>query len=159
MKNRWLIVVMLLALPAIGRAQNPDPNARRQALQGEIIRNFMDRVGRELTLDAATRTKLEQQMRQSGGQRRALAQSTAMLRRDMLDAERDSSTADAEFKRLLNEMTILRQKEDDLWKSDQDALAKILTPRQHAKFIFMWLRFNEQIREMALKGTRPGNRF
>ena len=78
----------------------------------------------------------------------------------MLAASRDSSTPDGQFRQLLSDMTSLRQKEEDLWKSDQDELARILTPRQHARFVFMWLRFNEQIREMALQGRRgpPLNR-
>jgi Spy/CpxP family protein refolding chaperone len=77
------------------------------------------------------------------------------LRAAMLRAVRDESTTDAEFTRLINEMTRLRDEEEAMWKSDQEALSRILTPRQHARFIVMWIRFNDQIRDMA--GRRGGN--
>lgn len=151
--RRLVLMAALLVLPCVAQAQNPQMNARRQMLQGQIVQRFMDHVSTQLALDAGTRARLEQQMRQSGDRRRQLARNTADLRRDLMVAIRDSSTSDAEINRLLGQMTGLRQQEQDLWKSDQDALARILTPRQRARFVFMWLRFNEQIRDMAL---RPG---
>ena len=157
MKKLMLVVCLAIAAPFSVRAQSPQSQqmgARREMLQRQIIRRFMDRVSMDLGLDAATRGKLEQQMRQSGEARRGLARNTAELRRRMIDATADTTTTDAEFKRLLSDMTSLRQREEDLWRSDQDALSKILTPRQQTRFVFMWLRFNEQVREMALQ--RPG---
>jgi Spy/CpxP family protein refolding chaperone len=156
MKQLMLVACLLMAPLSVQAqsAQNGQMGARRELLQRQIVRRFMDRATAELGLDAATRGKLEQQMRQSGEARRGLARNTADLRRRMIDATLDSTTADAEFKRLLSDMTALRQREEDLWRSDQDALSRILTPRQQARFVFMWLRFNEQIREIALQ--RPG---
>ena len=160
MKKLALLLALAMMTPLTLSAQNPQMNARRQMLQGEIVQRFMERATIELGLDQPTRARLAQQLRRSGEQRRALAQSTTQLRLRMLAASRDSSTSDGQFRQLLSDMTSLRQKEEDLWKSDQDELARILTPRQHARFVFMWLRFNEQIREMALQGRRgpPLNR-
>jgi Spy/CpxP family protein refolding chaperone len=149
-KKLVLLCCGLLALPGLLLAQNPDMD-RRQMLQGQIIQRFMDHATTQLKLDQATRAKLEQQLRDSGAKRRELAQSTAQLRRRMMDETRDSTTSEADLKKLLGDMTALRQREEDLWKSDQDALARILTPRQQVRFVFMWLRFNEQVREMALR--------
>jgi Spy/CpxP family protein refolding chaperone len=151
----WLIALLLL-IPAGARAQGPEGpppqgDPRRQQLQRQIVQRFMEHVTNELNLDAATRRKLEEQLRDSGEDRREIARATNDLRRRIMDASRDSTTSDAEFRKLLTEMTTLRQKEEDRWKADQDALGKILTPRQQARFVFMWLRFNEQIREMALR--------
>jgi Spy/CpxP family protein refolding chaperone len=154
-KLRSWMVALLLLMPAVVSAQGPggppqgDP--RRQQLQRQIVQRFMQHVTDELNLDAATRRKLEEQLRQSGDERREIARATNDLRRRIVDATRDSSTPDAEFTRLLNELTALRQKEEDRWKADQDGLSRILTPRQQARFVFMWLRFNEQVREMALR--------
>jgi len=156
-KLRSLLLCMVLLMPVALHAQGGDLG-RRRALQGQIIQGFMNRVSEELELDQATRARLEQQLRASGAQRRELAQNTLTLRRQMMVAARDTTTSDADFKRMLNDMSALRQREEDLWKSDQEALARILTPRQHARFVFMWLRFNEQVREMALQpgmGPRP----
>lgn len=152
MKKLFAVAVIALLLPASGMAQaQREMKQQRQQLQAMIIQRFMDHVSNELQLDGPTRGRLEQQLRQSGQQRRELARSTADLRNRMMRATRDSSANDAEFRKMLGEMTALRQREEDLWKSDQDELGKILTPRQHARFIFMWLRFNEQVRDAALR--------
>ena len=147
MRKIWLVVALLL--PAVLQAQNPPGGPRRAMLQGEVVRRFMNHVSNQLQLDAPTRGKLEQHLRQSGEQRRALAQRSDQLRREAMDAVRDSTTSDAEYRRLLNEMTDLRLKEENLWKEDQLALGRILTPRQQLQFVFMWLRFNEQVRDLA----------
>lgn len=150
MKTSWLLLCGLLMIPATVQAQHPAPGgARRQALQGEIVRRFMNNVTNQLQLDQGARSRLEQHLRASGEQRRVLAQRSAQLRREALDAVRDSAASEAEFRRLLDEMTALRLKEEELWKSDQEALGRILTPRQQVQFVFMWLRFNEQVRELV----------
>lgn len=155
MRLKTLALLALLLAPAAAVAQEGhDP--RRDQLQRQIVQRFMGHVSNELNLDAATRAKLQQALKESGDSRRALAESTTDLRLKMLVASRDSTTSDAEFRRLLAEMTALRQREEDLWKKDQDALARILTPRQHARFVFMWLRFQEQVREMALRPPPGG---
>jgi Spy/CpxP family protein refolding chaperone len=124
-------------------------------LQGEIMNRFMNHVTNQLQLDQSARGRLEQHLRQSGERRRSLAQRSVQLRREAGAAVRDSTTPEAEFRRLLGEMTDLRQKEEELFTSDQDALGRILTPRQQVQFVFMWLRFNEQVREMARPARRP----
>lgn len=111
----------------------------------------MDRVSVELNLDASARGKLEQHLRTSGQDRRELARNTNDLRGRMMRASRDTTTTDADFRKMLADMTGLRQREEDLWKRDQDALSRILTPRQQTRFIFLWLRFNEQIRDAGMR--------
>jgi Spy/CpxP family protein refolding chaperone len=155
-KKFLTVLTLALSLPLSVYAQRPLPpdrpeGNRRQQLQQQIVQRFMDNVSLQLNLDAATRSKLETQMRASGDRRRELAKSTAQLRRSLMDAVRDSTTPDSEIKRQLTNLNALRDKEEDLWKSDQEALSHILTPRQQARFVFMWLRFNDQVREMALR--------
>ena len=53
-------------------------------------------------------------------------------------------------------MTALPEQEEQRWRADQDELARILTPRQHAQFVFMWLRFQDQIREPAMRPPQDG---
>lgn len=150
--KKLALIALLLALPIASSAQQPSSDPRqRQQLQRMIIQRFLDRVSVELNLDNSARARLEQQLRMSGQDRRELARNTKELRGRMMRASRDTTTTDADFRKMLAEMTALRQREEDLWKRDQEALSKILTPRQQARFVFMWLRFNEQVREAALR--------
>lgn len=163
MKKLVFVLAMLLT-PGLLGAQTPatpqQERQRRERLETQIVERFMNHVATELQLDSDARTRLEQHLRQTATSRRALAQRTVELRGTMLRAVRDQSTPDAEFTRLINEMTRLRSQEEDMWKSDQESLSRILTPRQHARFVVMWIRFNEQIRDMAMRRGQgvPGAR-
>jgi hypothetical protein len=149
-----LVFVLALLMPALANAQAPQ-RERREQLEAQIVQRFLNHAATELQLDGSNRTRLEQHLRQTGQRRRALAQSTVQLRGQMLRAVRDESTPDAEFTRLIGDMTRLRVQEEEMWRSDQDALSRILTPRQHARFVVMWIRFNEQVRDMAMGRGGP----
>lgn len=152
------LVLCALSIAAPLAGQNPQMQKRRQMLQQQVGERFLQHVSQQLRLDEPTRTKLEQHLRTSGQERQELARRGAQLRMEMMRAVRDSATPDAEFRRLLGDATALRQREEDLWKTDQQALARILTPRQQVQFVFMWLRFTEQIREVANRPGRPPGR-
>lgn len=150
----WALLLAALT-PAIGAAQNTE---RREALEAQIAQRFLNHVATELQLDADGRNRLEQHLRQTAARRRALAVEAVQLRGELLRAARDEKTTDAELTRLIEQMTRLRSQEDSLWRSDQEALRRILTPRQHARFILMWIRFNEQVRDAAMRragGVNP----
>ena len=155
-------VLVFGVFPAIAQAQRPaqpgQQRQRREELEAQIVQRFLNHVATELQLDAAARGRLEQHLRQTSARRRALAQNTVELRGHLLRAVRDESTPDSEFTRLIQEMTKLRTQEDEMWKSDQESLARILSPRQHARFVIMWIRFNEQIRDAAMRRGGPGKR-
>ena len=149
-----VVMMLVLLLPAIASAQAPE-RQRREQLEAQIVQRFLNHASNELQLDAGSRTRLEQHLRSTAPRRRSLAQNTVQLRGQMLRAVRDDSTPDAEFTRLIAEMTRLRDQEEAMWKADQEALSRILTPRQHARFVVMWIRFNEQVRDMAVGRGRP----
>ena len=151
---RIFVLVLLAALmPAVAAAQNTE---RREALEAQIAQRFLNHVATELQLDADGQNRLEQHLRQTASRRRALAVEAVQLRGNLLRAARDENTTDAELTRLIDQMTRLRSQEDSLWRSDQEALRRILTPRQHARFILMWIRFNEQVRDAAMRrGAGP----
>lgn len=155
------LVLATLLVHVLVSAQTPatpqQERQRREQLETQIAARFLNHVATELQLDADARNRLEQHLRQTAPSRRSLAQKTVELRGTMLRAVREPSTPDAEFTRLISEMTRLRDQEEDMWKSDQESLSRILTPRQHARFVVMWIRFNEQVRDMAMRRERrPG---
>jgi hypothetical protein len=146
------MLIALIALPALvsaQRQQRPGPGPmRRQMLEAQVFDRFMNRVSTDMRLDADARSRLERHVRESGEQRRRLAQQTVQLRRQILAAVGDSATSDAEIARLLEELEQLRARENQLWRSDQDALSRILNPRQRAIFMLQFLQFNDRIREV-----------
>jgi Spy/CpxP family protein refolding chaperone len=159
MTYRWMMLVFAFVAPVPVMAQRPDgpppPPHRREMLQKQIGERFMDGVAAQLKLDAPTRAKLQDHLLKSGEQRRDLAERSQMLRIQMVRAARDSTTSDAELRKFLAEASALKKSEDDIWKADQEALSRILTPRQHVQFVFMWLRLNDQIREVGNRGQHP----
>lgn len=162
MKTRILVAAMLLFAPLPLAAQRPGGQGsppphppRREMLQRQVGERFMQGVAAQLKLDAPTRAKLQEHLLKSGEQRRDLAERSQILRIQMVRAARDSATSDAQLRAYLAEAAELKQKEDEIWKSDQAALARILTPRQHVQFVFMWLRLNDQIRDITNRQGPP----
>ncbi|HET9440197.1 MAG TPA: hypothetical protein VFO52_08495 [Longimicrobiales bacterium] len=155
MKQLMLVLLGCLVPTLVSAQIQPGQRDRREALEAQITQRFLNHVSTELRLDASNRTRMEQHLRQTAVRRRTLAQNAVQLRGQLLRAARDESTTDTEFTRLINAMTSLRDQEETLWKSDQEALSRILTPRQHARFIVMWLRFNDQVRDMAMRRGLP----
>ena len=154
--KRWLISAVLLLAPMPLVAQRPGgPPHRREMLQQQIGERFMEGVAAQLKLDAPTRAKLQEHLLKSGEQRRDLAERSQILRIQMVRAARDSTTTDAELRKFISDVNALKKSEDDLWRSDQEALSRILTPRQHVQFMFMWLRLNDQIRDISNKQRHP----
>ena len=166
MKRISVVVAGLLALlPALVTAQGrPNrfpggrmgpPPAERQRLEAEVFDRFMNKVSRDLQLDAPARTRLERHVRETGQQRRMLARQSVELRRRLNQAVQDSTTGDAQITGLLNELEQLRARENELWKSDQDALGRMLTPRQRAVFTLQFMVLNERIRDLVQQRQPP----
>lgn len=151
MNRIFLVLCLVLSGAAAAFAQGPPREPRREALQAQIVQRFVTDASTRMGLDQETRDKLQQYLRDSGKQRRELAVRSAQLRRRMMESVRDSGTSDAELRRLLAETVALRDQESELFKDEQESLSRFLTPRQQVQFVFMWLRFNDQIREMALR--------
>lgn len=160
--KRLLIAALLLLAPVAVRAQQTGTDAerraayeaRRDSLEAEVVRKFVARLARDLSLTEAQQTQTVLVLRESGLRRRALSRETAQLRHRIYRSARDSATADAEFVRLLNEYDVLRAREHDLWRSDQAELARVLEPRQRAQFLLSWSRFQDDIREIISRRMR-----
>jgi len=167
-KHIKVIAVALLALvPAVTSAQAqrlprdqrlgrmggaPEGRAR---LEAQIFDRFMNRVSRDLQLDANSRTRLERHVRETGQQRRQLAQQSVQLRRRLNQAVQDPNRSDAEIAGLLNEFEQLRTRENELWKNDQNALGQMLTPRQRAVFTLQFMQLNDRIRDLVQQRQGP----
>jgi hypothetical protein len=152
------IAVLATCLPAglagqvRGRRPPPrlDAQARpnRAALERQILKRFVEQSGREIGLNPPTQNRLQQILNESNARRRQINQEGIAIRQRLMDAIRNPQTSDDEFARILAEIDALREREHELWRSDQEALSKELTPRQRALFTVRWLRFQENIRDL-----------
>jgi Spy/CpxP family protein refolding chaperone len=159
-----LILLLMLLLPAAAQAQqsSPDPSrraameARRDSLENAIMQRFLVQLTRELKLDDAQRTQTERVLREGAVRRRELMHASGDLRSRLHRALRSTTSTDAEFTRLVAEHETLRQRDADLWRREQDELARILTPRQRAHFLVQWVRFQDSVREIISQQMRGG---
>jgi hypothetical protein len=160
---RALIGVLLLlsVTPSLLAAQTPDDQARRariearrDSLEREVVQKFVDRLTRELRLDADQRTQTERVLASSGVQRRELMRASGALRGRIVRAVRAETTSDADFARLLTDHEALRAREHDLWRREQEELSRILTTRQRVQFIMMWAHFQDEMRDILSRRMR-----
>jgi Spy/CpxP family protein refolding chaperone len=159
-----LVVLTLLVVPAAtsGQQSAPDParraamEARRDSLEAEIMQRFLDQLTRELRLDGDQRAHTERVLREGSLRRRELMRATGELRGRLVRAIRAQDTPDAEFHRLLAEHENLRHRENEVWRREQDELARVLTPRQRAHFLVQWVRFQDQVRDIIGQQMRSG---
>lgn len=128
--------------------------ARRDSLEAEVVRKFVHRLARDLRLDADQRARTELVLRDSGVRRRDLSRASSQLRGRIYRAVRDTTTADADFVQLLADYEALSSREHELWRREQDELARILDPRQRAQFLLSWVRFQDDMREILARRMR-----
>ena len=160
--KRLVIAAVLLLAPVAGHGQQTGTDqerraayeARRDSLEAEVVQKFVRRLGRELKLSATQQAQTEQVLRQSGLQRRELSRASMQLRGRIYRAARNDDTPEAEFIRLLAEHEALRVREHDLWRRDQEQLARILDPRQRAQFILTWAHFQDDMRDILSRRMR-----
>lgn len=159
MKRTILLVLALLASPAVLHAQRPQgrmPQRDRVMLERQIMQRFARQVGEELDLSADQRTRVEQWLLDSNRRRRELAQETMGLRRELAEAVRSPATADAEFERLLDRLRDVRRRELEQLQQDERELSQWLSPRQRAHLFVGLGRFQERIRSIiSERGPAP----
>ncbi|HUH13726.1 MAG TPA: hypothetical protein VMK65_11475, partial [Longimicrobiales bacterium] len=150
--NRIVMGALVLGLLMAAGAEAQSRPERRDALQQQVFRRFMEHASGELELEAEQRGSLARLLQQGQVERRAIQQELGRARRDLHQAVEAGHDADAA--RHLAALEELRAREYRLWEREQAALREVLTPTQHARFLMLQLRFNERVRE--LQQRRPG---
>jgi len=157
-----LLLLLATMVPVAAQAQSSDARraaaeARRDSLENEVRRKLMERLDRDLKLQPEQRVQVERALREGSARRHDLLRASSELRGRMFRALRSNTTTDAEFARLLTDSEALRQREHALWDQDQQALARILDPRQRVQFLITWAYFQDDMREILTRG-RDGDR-
>ena len=152
--------LFLTLMPAALHAQATEQSrraelaARRDSLEAEVVRKFVHRLARDLRLDENQRAQTVLVLRDNGVRRRELSRASSQLRGRIYRAVRDTTTANADFIRLLADYEALSSREHELWRREQDELARILDPRQRAHFLLSWVRFQDDMREILARRMR-----
>jgi chromosome segregation ATPase len=163
---RWTApaaLLLALAPAALGAQQAGSADAsrravleaRRDSLENQIMARFIQQLREELHLDRRQVTQAERVMRDGAGRRRDLMRASSDLRSRMHRAVRDRTTTDATFAGLLAEHEALRQRENDVWRAEQDELGRIFSPRQQTQFLMLWARFQDEVRDIIVRQLRP----
>lgn len=169
MKRTALMVAALVAMWSAGPAsvhgqqrgdagRRAELEARRDSLESELLSRFVGQLSRELSLTAEQTSGTDRILRAGAEQRRVLMRESGALRGRLVRALREAGTTDAEFTSLLNEHEALRRREDELWRAEQDSLARVLSPRQRTQFVIQWVRFQEQVRTIISQQLRSSPR-
>lgn len=172
MRRGFVLLLAALLMPMAAQAQRPSASraaaqlqqqpdrapkgaaARRQALMARIFDRFMDRATVQLQLDARQRQQLEAVLRSNEARRRELAQEARQLRREQQAALRDPNTSSEAFQRVLDRMADVRARDLELYRSEQEQLARVLTPRQRTQFMALRQQFTEMVQQ--LRRNRAG---
>ena len=152
-----MFIATLAHAPAVSQ-QGGGPPPRREELEAQIFERFLDRVSTEMQLDAQGKDRLRQYLLDSGAKRRELTFRSVMLRRQLMQATREPSTNEDQFRRHMSELRRLRDQEHELARSDDQSLQRMLTPRQQAIFALSWIQFQERIRDVMMNRPPGGRR-
>jgi Spy/CpxP family protein refolding chaperone len=170
MRTVMLSVALALVLPLTAQAQGqqaqgqqaqgqrrgPPPSVEQRAeMEARVIRRFAQQASRQMGLSEEMTGRLEQILTDGARRRFELFRETVELRQRLARAVQSPATTDAQFNELMREMSILRGREQALWRRDQEALAQVLTPRQRAQFMMHWTELQDGVR--GIMDRRPGH--
>jgi hypothetical protein len=130
------------------QAQERDRDDKREMLAERVLDRFAEESAARLHLEGAARERFQNVLRDFGERRHKLMREGAMTRRQLAEAVRNPNTTEADFRRALAQMDVLRTKEFDLWRAEQEALKPLLTARQQAEFAIMRAHFTERVANM-----------
>jgi len=157
--TRWLsgaLALLLVAAPLTAQVRGVPPQGRRAELMERIHDRFMDEIAERLGLDEGQRERVSTILRETMEERRDLAREGVVARQHFFAAVQDPATSTAELERLLEEMRELRRRAFELAEAEDDALARVLTPRQHAELLLLRHRFNQHVRDVRGRMGRQG---
>ncbi len=139
-----------LPQPPPGR-QNAPP--RRDALERQVLMRFLNRASDEMSLDAAKRSQLSDVVHGIAMRRKSLNQRSVELHRKLIVAVKTPETPAATFTRLIEDQQAMRKEEHQIADDEMTELGRVLTPRQQAQYTLLWLRLQENARQ--IQAIRP----
>lgn len=131
----------------------PPGQQNRQELEQRVRARFGQMIQQRLGLDddgARTLNETVQAFQESRGR---LARDQEALRKRVEAFALEGGGSNTEARQLLDRMNELRAQEDDLYRSEQDSLSKVLTPSQLLRFNVMREQMAQRIQQLRTGGT------
>lgn len=155
MRGTWMVVLALLVGPGALVAQGRGPDRdRRESLERQVREQFMERIADRLELTDAQRERVGEALAGSAAARRELAAESRSLRTELMQAVRADDAPMSRFREILDRLEAVREREREIERQEEAALAEILDPRQRVVFLMMRMQLNDRIRRM--RGMMPG---
>lgn len=170
---RWPVIgfvigVWALAAPARGVSAQQDttrePGAaasqreREEQLRARIMGRFLDEASRDLELTEDQSRRLSEAVRASHEERRSLIREQRAVRLRLEALTLEGKGSDAEARELLDRAARLKAREAELWREEQERIARVLTPAQQARFLVLQERFAQRVRELRRERTLQDRR-
>lgn len=149
-------MLALVAAPVAAQRRPPPMGGpggqRRQELEARIRARFAQMIRERLGLDDTTAQALDGAVRAFQKDRARLAREDAALRQREQAFAREGGGSDQEASQLLHQMRQLRVQENRLYDSEQDSLAKVLSPSQLVRFNVMRQELAQRIQMLRMRG-------
>ena len=153
----WSALTVLVLIPdgASAQVRPGRPPLDRGALEERVRARFAEIVRTELGLTAEQLQKVDEVVAPFQDQRRMLVRREVALRRRMRPANA-VGRSDQEAQEILLEMTVVREEETRLFRSEMEGLQQTLTPAQTLRFYELRADLMERVQRLRQPG--PGRR-
>lgn len=164
--RRWIpgaalmlaLVVSPLAAQRLPMRAGPGAQRNRQQLEQRIRARFAQMIKQRLGLDDETARALDSTVQAFRPERDQLARDQEALRKRVQAFDLEGGGSDREAQQLLDRMNELRQRENQLYLSEQDSLRKVLSPSQLLRFNLMRDQLAQRIQQLRMGGMMGGGR-
>jgi|GEM_PF-6839563 len=154
---RLVLVLAVLAAPALAAQPNQPGRPNREALQREIVERFMQNYQNQAGLDEAQAERFRSVVSRSFRERRQLEMAQRRIFRAIEGQLRPGVAADADsLQTLLASLTDLRHHMVEQTDRDDQELAEFLTPVQHAQLVLSMERFQRQVQNILRRRAQQG---
>lgn len=164
--RRWIpgvalmlaLMVSPLAAQRLPRRAGPGAQRNRQQLEQRIRARFAQMIKQRLGLDDETARALDSTVQSFRPERDQLVRDQEALRKRVQAFDLEGNDSNREAQQLLDRMGQLRQRENRLYRSEQDSLRKVLSPSQLLRFNLMRDQLAQRIQQLRMGGMMGGGR-
>ncbi|MCG6958185.1 MAG: hypothetical protein LJF04_19520 [Gemmatimonadetes bacterium] len=134
------------------RGGGPPGQQSRQQLEERVRARFGQMIEQRLGLDQETAQALNATVQSFQEERGRLTREQQALRKRVEAFTLEGGGSNADAQQLLDRMNELRSQENQLYRSEQDSLANVLTPSQLLRFNVLREQMAQRIQQLRMGG-------